>query len=226
MVFHLGLLKVRLSRAIQFLFYIFYPTSCIACGDLIAYAAVLCCRCWGDIKPITSVYLPLKKNTEMPVYAATAYQDPIKKLVLAKFLYHYVASKQLAQIMLELLPKKSFEVDYLVPIPLHWSRHMWRGYNQSLVIAQYLSKNTGIPVLHALRRPRRTLYQWRCDKTGRLDNIRDAFVVSAQGKVLENKRVLLIDDLCTTGGTLQSAAKTLLQVQPSQISAAVGCRAL
>jgi ComF family protein len=108
--------------------------------------------------------------------------------------------------------------DAIVPVPLHWTRKWSRGFNQSLILARALSKTTGLPMLPALRRVKRTKDQTRLSRQERLANVRGAFRVVRDVK---GKRLLLLDDVTTTGATLEECRRVLENAGASQISAAV-----
>lgn len=98
--------------------------------------------------------------------------------------------------------------EYIVPIPLHRRRKRKRGYNQSQIIAKELSKLSGIPIdIHLLKRVRYTEPQKKLDYKIRRKNLRDAFYVT--DKVEGVECVLLIDDIYTTGSTMDEAARML-----------------
>lgn len=96
----------------------------------------------------------------------------------------------------------------LVPVPLHPWREMLRGYNQSRELAIELSRTTGIPTQNALRRRRYTLAQAGLDRDRRLRNLRSAFSLRP-GHSVRDRRILLIDDVLTTGSTAQECARVL-----------------
>lgn len=104
----------------------------------------------------------------------------------------------------------------LVPVPLHWSRELYRGFNQSWELCRQLSKDTGIEPQALLRRSRRTPRQVRLSRNQRLENMRGVFAPSYGGwlsqKILPKKNwpnVLLIDDVLTTGATAHECARVL-----------------
>lgn len=206
-----------------------YPSFCKNCNVLIRQDDVFCDACSEKIKPIVSFFLPLTKIKSIKVFAVSDYKDPLKNLILKKSFGQDLASRQLAQVMLEKINFKSLEIDYFVPVPLHWTRYAWRGYNQSYLMAKVLSKNLNIPCLNILKRTKRTIFQSSLKVEKRFDNVRDAFGIKVKYKILgtnflENKNIFLVDDLCTTGSTLKSAAKILIKFNPKSINAVVACR--
>jgi len=115
----------------------------------------------------------------------------------------------------------SSELDFIIPIPLHPKKEATRGYNQSLLIAEGLSEILKIPVATSiLLRPRHTESQTKKTRTERLKNMENAFQLSGGGK-LKNKHILLVDDVLTTGATLEASSLTLLKTENIKISIAV-----
>jgi len=108
--------------------------------------------------------------------------------------------------------------DGVVPVPLHWTRKWSRGFNQSAILAKAASKALGIPVLAALRRVKRTKDQTKLSRQKRLANVRGAFRVA---KNVEGIRLLLLDDVTTTGATLEECRRVLVEAGAAEISAAV-----
>lgn len=101
-------------------------------------------------------------------------------------------------------------VDVMVPVPLHKQRLRWRGFNQAALLAFELSKRVDVPVDgDILVRHRATAAQVDLDAEQRKENVEDAFRCTSRGAV--DQRVLLIDDVCTTGSTLEACAVALRQ---------------
>jgi len=110
----------------------------------------------------------------------------------------------------------------LCPVPLHWSRYIDRGFNQSTLIAHFLSRNTALSVHSLLRRVRNTGHQaWRT-REDRLHAMDDAFVV--RRNVAVPKYVVLIDDIVTTGATLHACATVLQKAGVQRVDAWVIAR--
>lgn len=106
----------------------------------------------------------------------------------------------------------------LVPVPLHALRQRDRGFNQSELLAGELSRLTRIPVRLLLERRRATTTQTHFDRVRRIKNLRDAFNACARASAADG-RFLLIDDVLTTGSTLDECARVLLDAGASQVSA-------
>lgn len=112
--------------------------------------------------------------------------------------------------------------DFVVPVPLHPSRRRERGFNQ----AEDLSIHIGLPVVPALRRVRRTSAQADLPASQRHRNVKDAFAVRDTAGVLDGKIVVLIDDVSTTGATLDACARALKEGGVREIRALTAARVL
>lgn len=227
-----------LSKMWHSLLDIIYPPFCSYCLIYLAEQKPLCGPCMALIQPIASVTVPLAGRDTLTVHAAGVYDDPLRQLIKAKFYRQTNAARQLGHIVWELVLKPKIEHEYsraadtlvheyaLVPIPLHWTRAAWRGYNQAELIAQELSRLSGLPMINALTRVRATKYQSRLAGSSRSANLHDAFVINERGRVKKDTKLILVDDLMTTGATLIEASKVLKQLKPVSVEAIVVCRAL
>lgn len=163
----------------------------------------------------------------MQVYAVAAYQRTLKRLILAKGWHDERASIVLGKLVWQntMLPHIPFDI--IVPIPLHWKRFAHRGYNQSELIAQELSVLSGKPVCLALTRTKATVFQSLLTGEERKENVKNAFELTEQAReLIQGKRVLVVDDLMTSGATLQAAAKELNRCKPQSIKGAVAGRVI
>jgi ComF family protein len=113
--------------------------------------------------------------------------------------------------------------DHLVPVPLHWRRRLTRGYNQAERIARPLADQLGLPCSLLLFRRRATPPQSLLGKSDRLANLRKAFVVPRPERV-RGLRILLVDDVATTGATLDAAASVLKKAGAASVTALVAGR--
>ena len=110
---------------------------------------------------------------------------------------------------------QEFQPDAIVPIPLHWLRRLWRGYNQSWEAAVCLGNELGIPVRKYLRRTKKTQPQSTLNARERQKNLRGVFTATHN---VEGMKLLLLDDVFTTGATLTNAANTLLKAKAHSIA--------
>lgn len=106
--------------------------------------------------------------------------------------------------------------DFLVPVPLHGARFREREFNQAEAIAVLLSRRAGKPVLNCLRRIRYTTTQTRLDRQARMENLRNAFRVRQTPRV-QSRHLVLVDDVLTTGSTVDECARVLRQAGAASV---------
>jgi ComF family protein len=112
----------------------------------------------------------------------------------------------------------------VVPVPLHWRRSWRRGYNQAAAVAEHLARSMGVPcACNCLRRVRNTPQQLQPSASARRENVRGAFRVR-RGANVDGKRILLVDDVMTTGSTASEASRTLKAAGAAEITVAVLAR--
>jgi len=144
--------------------------------------------------------------------AACRYEGSARQLILnLKYKRQMAALPLLSELMIGDLERADFldRVDVIVPVPLHWRRRLWRGFNQSELLARRLGKRFSIPVCaNRLRRIRPTASQTRLRRAERFENLKGAFRVEGKNG-LAGKTVLLCDDVMTTGATASECSRAL-----------------
>ncbi|MGD9632310.1 MAG: double zinc ribbon domain-containing protein [Pirellulales bacterium] len=119
-----------------------------------------------------------------------------------------------------------FEANVVVPVPMHWRRRLQRGANAPVILAERLADHLRTPLAtELLRRTRHTQPQFSVPPSRRRANVRNAFAVRA-GYHFEGARVLLVDDILTTGSTASAAARTLKQAGAARVTVVVAARTL
>lgn len=147
-------------------------------------------------------------------YAPFRYQSVARQLILQlKFDYQDDSTPLLASHMLPLIPPG--EYDALVPVPLHPRKQRFRGANQAEILCQLLAPKAGLPILMPLERTRYTKPQKNLTPHQRQKNVRDAFRLVHS---VEGLRILLVDDIRTTGATARECAKALLRGKANTVS--------
>jgi ComF family protein len=146
-------------------------------------------------------------------YSFAAYDGVLRKLIhLYKYARIKTLARPLANLMARALPlDESF--DAIVPVPLHWLRRWKRGFNQSELLARAIARRTGIPMARALRRARATRTQAGLSNHARRRNVTRAF----RARPMEGRRVLLIDDVMTTGATAAACALALKRAGAARV---------
>jgi ComF family protein len=141
-------------------------------------------------------------------YSFGYYEGPLRKMI-HHFKYGSVETLAgpLGEMMVRALPL-DLQVDVIVPVPLHWRRRIWRGFNQCELLARPLESRLGVPVVMAIRKSRHTETQATLTPSKRRSNLTGAFVL-ADRLIVEGKRVLLVDDVLTTGATVTTCSALL-----------------
>ena len=150
-------------------------------------------------------------------YSFGFYEDELRELIhLFKYGRVQTLSKPLGRLLALALPRdKSF--DLIVPMPLHWRKRWQRGFNQSELLAHEIGRRAGIPVKNALQRVRFTATQAGLTNAKRRLNVSGAFRAGRRSW-LEGKRVLLVDDVVTTGATAASCARAIKLAGAKQVT--------
>ena len=162
----------------------------------------------------------------VPLFAAGSYSGPLQKLVLAKNYGNTVASAQLAQLIYDRTPFQNLPIDYLIPVPIHFTRRIWRGFNQSELIVRKLARlRPEITVASPVVRVRRTRLQSSLSRAQRQVNLKNAFALKGSDLTrYQGKHLVLVDDVSTSGATLIAVIKELQQLKPASITALVAAR--
>lgn len=126
-------------------------------------------------------------------------------------------AKPLADLLAAALPREE-RFDAVTPVPLHWRRQWQRGFNQSDLLARITARRYGIPVVRALGRVHATLTQAGLSNTRRRQNVAAAFQTRRGGRAVEGKRILLIDDVMTTGSTAAACALALKRAGAAKVA--------
>ncbi len=208
--------------------HLIFPPQCHTCKKPLL-TQTICLSCHEMITPIATGSYSLTKSKQLSVYALGHYETTLKKLILKKLISDDKAAYIIGHLMAEGFPFEQAKPDFLLPVPLHWKRYAQRGYNQSVEIARVIGKQHNIPVLPLIMRKKATLFQSSLSKEERFSNMQEAFSFNPWYKksksLIANKKIVLIDDLCTTGSTLVRCAQKLLPLKPKSIIGLVAARA-
>ena len=216
---------------------LFFPTRCaicakegeIFCRDCLALVSLLdntrCPGCGSYKVNLPGEFCSIcKKEFHLDgLISATAYADPFIKKTISLFKYPPFA-KDLAKsftflIISQLkLQDNNFSEFILSYIPLDRASLRHRGFNQSKLLAQELGKSLNLPVYELLEKIKKTKAQKNLNKEERKENIQNAFCVSKDAKeFVQNKKIIVVDDVYTTGATLNEAARVLKQAGAKKI---------
>jgi len=219
-----------------------FPAVCLLCGnrgeqsqDLCLrcrqnlIANQYCCQCCGQVFDETEQQLICGRCQHTPpyfdkVYAPYVYQSAIRYLLLQlKFQRRYQISRLLGTLLGEHLKQFSPLPECLIAVPLHRSRYRQRGFNQSLEITKIMAKQLAIPIDYkGCSRPLNTEKQSTLPMKQRVKNVKNAFAVK---KKLNWRHIALVDDVMTTGSTVNELARVLKQAGVIKVDIWVCARA-
>jgi len=224
----------NLKYLVKSTLHLFYPHICTGCGsDLLGEGNQLCLKCIHDLPHTGFADLannPVEKYFwgRIPLQAAYS-QFYFSKEFLMQHLIHQLKYKgdtrigfYLGEIMGKTLLKSDRfkNIDALIPLPLYPDKERKRGYNQAAVICNGMSSNMNIPVYNNyVIRQHATETQTRKHRTERWENVKDSFKVAKPGD-LAGKHLLLVDDVVTTGATLEACGAVILGVNNVKLSVA------
>ncbi len=215
-----------------------FPPHCAGCGR---WGALLCTHCREAITPIPAPVCPrCGRPTLTPNLCAVCRRDPPPLTAIRsaavfdgplraaihrlKYRGQQSLARPLGMLMAEAWPSSLFDADGLIPVPLHPSRERERGYNQAYLLAKTLGQHLGLPVIgEALYRIRPTQPQVYLDAPSRRENVANAFAAGSAS--VKGRRLVLIDDVCTTAATLSACAEALWQAGAAQVWAYTLARA-
>lgn len=193
-----------------------FPPKCGGCGRVGQW---LCDECMSKISYIRTGPRPLYDRPALQwgesalrgIYSVAWFEEPLRSAIHN---FKYNGQRVLARPLSGLLVREweglRLPVDAVVAVPLHPRRQRERGYNQSYLLAAEFSRAAGIPIArNGLRRVRQTLPQVGLDAAERWQNVHDAF--RGDPAALSGKAILLVDDVCTTGATLEACGRAALE---------------
>jgi ComF family protein len=242
----LGVCRSAWRQATRMALDIALPTLCVACREPVDGEGV-CANCWAKLSFIAPplcprlgipfVYDPgpgllsMEAISDPPAYgrarAAVRYDEVARTLVHA---LKYQDRTDLAPAMGRWMARAGHELieqtDALIPVPLHWRRGWSRRYNQSGALARVIERQTGVRLLsEVLRRVRPTLQQIGLSRAQRASNVQGAFKVAAERQSeIQGRRVVLIDDVLTSGATVDACARALLRAKALSVDVLVFAR--
>ncbi len=246
----LGKLGPVLNLARTFLDFI-YPPVCLICKEVILEKnssdgslnskPLVCSNCWSELELFEKPFCPQCK-TELPnllqdccsfylksVYSLGIFDENFQELIHSfKYKGRVSLGKKIGLRLAEELRKQGLsDIAYLIPVPLHKVRKRERGFNQSQILAEILGRNLNIAVEDKiLFRIKNTKDQTKLPEPERKENVAGAFEVEDKKKILPGKKIILVDDVITTGATLMECAKVLKKAGAREILGVTIARAI
>lgn len=240
-------LMIRVRQSLAHCLDYLLPAACLLCGRRLTdgeTALALCSACWPEQPPSAPAACPrcaqpfpdacngdhhcepcLRQPPPFQkVYTLGLYRDHLQQAIQSfKYRNNLLLVQPLAaQLAARLVFEPGAHPEVLVPVPLHPTRLRRRSYNQALLLARALSRRLELPTAHLLARTRATQTQQGLSAAERRQNLAGAFKLTAE---VRDKRVLLVDDVMTTGATIRECAQTLHRGGAAEIRVAVLARA-
>ena len=202
---------------------IIYPTTCIFCDKILEKNKELeiCEECYKELKFLDNGKTIHKNNDEIyydDIFAAFKYSGKIKELIIKyKYQHKGYLFRAFSKLMFKSIKDRKIDADIILSVPLYKDRERQRGYNQAHLLAKEMSRLTNIQYdKKILRRVKTTNCLALCNKKERKDIIKGAFLLKNPEKV-KNKKIILIDDVFTTGATINECSKVLKQCGAKKI---------
>jgi len=209
-----------------------FPPVCAGCRRRVLEPGVVCGKCWPDLRFLEKPWCPVMgtpfaHDMGEGFLSAEAIADPPPFDRARSAVVHAGIARQMVQAlkyrdrtdlapwmarwMLRAGAELVAEADVIVPVPLHWRRFLRRQFNQSAELGRAMAKLTGLPFEPGVvRRIRLTRQQVGLERAQREQNVRAAFRVPAEAEIaIAGRRVLLVDDVYTTGATVRAVTKAL-----------------
>lgn len=219
---------------------ILFPPVCLACNELVEQQGALCSECWNQMEfcagPACDICgYPFEYQMEHHTICGACIQQPppygraravfrynsISRQLVTSLKYHDKTHivPYIADWMVRAGEDILADADYIIPVPLHRRRLWMRRYNQSALLSQHITRKTSVPTLYnALVRTRYTPPQAGLNYKQRIKNVTGAFQVIAKYRFrIKGKRIILIDDVLTTGATVKACARALLKVGAQRV---------
>jgi ComF family protein len=229
---------IRLKEIQDSLFHLLFPHVCAGCGsDMLNESSTLCLKCLS-LLPETDFEAqpdnPVEKKFwgRLPLAGASAQFYFTRESLMQRLMHQfkYRANKdlgmQLGRIMGQSLQASGrFDADALIPLPLFVSKEKKRGFNQAAVLCEGIGESMGIPVLkNVVVRSRHSDTQTKKGRIERWQNIEGKFVL-VNPQAIANAHILLVDDVVTTGATIEACGAELLKAPNVILSIATLCSA-
>ena len=215
---------------------LFFPNYCATCNLTLSRSETLICsHCLSNLNR-TDLHLDQSNQLHANLFEINQLKYAMsftwfqKGTVIQKLLHQlkYEGNEAVGVLLgqlygEELLPYYKNEWDIISCVPIHYKKERKRGYNQSEKIAEGLSQSLGIPFRVLLEKPQNTKTQTKKHRVERFNNVESSFQIKNEELILEDKKVLLIDDVITTGATIQACCQPLIRAGSEVSIASISC---
>lgn len=204
-------IRNKIQKIFNSLIDILFPIECLGCNQEDVF---LCDNCLKSI-PLHQSIIPFEHPLQYldQVLTAVDYRHRLVRKSIHYFKFRFIVelAKPLAKLLIEYVKRINLNLNdaLIIPVPLNKKRLLERGFNQSELIARYFADGFNLPLaIEAIVRCRHTPHQVGLNKKQRKNNMENAFQI-LNPELIKNKNIILIDDVVTTGSTLEEIAKVL-----------------
>lgn len=214
-----------MNKVINFILDLFFPNRCPVCKNFIKYDELMCKKCIGKLKK----YIPGNNETFIQVndmfldkiLAGFYYENEVKNGIYSLKDGHKEFGYYLGNILAELIKQDELisKSDYIIPVPMSEKNLKLRRYNQADIITETISVNTGIKIMTDILYKDQSEVQHSLNKTQRMKNVSAYNIKNID---LSGMKIIICDDVCTTGSTINRCAELLKNMGAAKVYAAVG----
>lgn len=205
---------------------VIYPTDekCILCAEDTNEDNLICTECERSIKFCEDVFTIEQNNIRFRYYSISYYSGNMMELILRlKYKSDFRAGEVIAKYMIDIIKSNDIQFDFISYIPMTKTSMRKRGYNQSEYLARVISNEINKPVIHCLDKIKQTKDQIGLNGIERWNNVLNSFKI-IEKNIIINKKILLVDDVLTTGATAFSCAYELLKCDAGEITILTGAK--
>lgn len=205
---------------------VIYPSDekCILCGEDINEDNFICTECEKNIKFCDDVFAIEQHKIRFNYYSISYYSGNMMELILRlKYKSDFRAGEVIAKYMIDIIRAKNIQFDFIAYIPMTKIAMKKRGYNQSEYLAKIIGNEMNKSVIHCLVKTKQTKDQIGLNGVERWNNVFDSFRIINKNIII-NKKILLVDDVITTGATAFSCGCELLKCDAGEITILTGAK--
>jgi competence protein ComFC len=185
--------------------------TCLICNICSQDEELICNNCLKKIQFYNDSFKIKKENLELECFSAAYYSSIVRELIRRlKYKGDFYAGELLASFLINLIRIKTIKFDYITFVPMSKKAINTRGFNQSKFLAKLVSESFNVPLKELLIKIRETKDQIGLDGESRWDNLNNCFIVK-DSNLIKNKKILLVDDVLTTGATAFYSSAELIK---------------
>lgn len=205
--------KAIIKNALYSIRHFIYPSYCFDCHGEVEPFEEFCSLCSGflddELLPET---IETQKKAISKIYSCYHFENPIIRKAVHAVKYDNFPAPSLSLVKKRVEELEFDSIDFIAPVPLHWRRKRWRGYNQAELIGKVVSKYLNVDQCDCLKRNRHTKTQTKRKRWQRKQAMKEVFSLKQKHEnLVKGKTILLIDDVCTTGATANECAEILMK---------------